>query len=152
MTLLDKLDYAKNLPPGHYGIREAEEAVKREYAKVRDVERSLYRKIRDYEITSLQDAADFCGALCYRLGSKPIRRVVSNSRSIWNYRVGGHYNSQKREIHLPGRYFCVSILIHETTHHIMYVEGYKGPAHGEQYIEILRMLYEIAEAVLREGR
>lgn len=142
---LDKLQKAKSLPLGHYGLAEAYELVEIEYGACREQERKLLKQYKfKNRYFELQEAANLCGAICSAIGHKQIKRVVIRSKEIHPC-AGAEYNSSKKEIHFPHSTIHLSSLLHELAHHF---DPHAG--HGTRFMEMQELVYEIANSILNK--
>ncbi len=58
--------------------------------------------------------------------------------------ASAHYDPNSKSIHVKGDWLSVTTLVHETAHHIHGVERYGGAPHGDEFLEIEKMLFEIS--------
>jgi hypothetical protein len=147
INLFKRLEEASKLPLGHYEKKKAEEDVIKEYflCHKKEVEIArFFKKKRGWFDNKVQEAANFCGFLCEEIGSKKIKTLVINSDKVPLF-SGGCYNTWTREIYFPDGYLPIYLLIHETSHHIQHIERIEGSIHGEEFVEIEQMLFEIAK-------
>jgi hypothetical protein len=152
----------KELPPGHVGIREAEEALTKEYAACKEIEQAFCKqmgKAWSGSFLSYQEAADFSASLCRALGTRVIKAVRPIPPET-SYGVGGYYS--QRTIYVGrGNPNLVShwrifrnnpykdglkyiVILHETAHHIQYEECmWAGGTHGKDFLAIEQMFFKV---------
>jgi hypothetical protein len=143
---MQRLNAVKKLPPGHVAIREAEEAVEKEYLAASKQEAAFCKKYkRRVLFASLQEAADFSGNLCRVVGSRLIKEVRYKEPGYEH--CGAYYRLQNRTIYMPSYGITITTLTHETSHHICNVESLSersasSPWHGENFLMIEQMLFD----------
>jgi len=142
MNVLERLAKAKQLPMGHYERTNAKKAVEAEYAACHKQELDWESRLSVTRFDDIQKAVDFCYWLCASIGSRPIRRLVVNSPDV---KVGmAHYDANTKSIHFKYNWLTTAVLVHETAHHIKWVERYRGDSHGKEFLEIEKLLFEVA--------
>jgi hypothetical protein len=146
VSLLAKLAESQKLPLGHYGRKEAQEAVDKEYHACHEQVKVLVKQYRiKKRYFEPQEAVDFCAEMCERLGSKPLKYIVIRSKDVGPC-VGAHYDYGT--IHFPHNYIQTSTLLHELTHHLAVESHYHG--HGKIFLELQALLYEAAADHLKK--
>ena len=143
LSPLKRLEEAGWLPLGHYERKEAQEAVNKEYALIHSLERELKPMLPVQYVDTLQEAATFCYKLCTAIGSRPVKKLVVSTRIVPRT-ASACYVPWEKAIHFNYRCFHISTLIHETAHHVHFVEQYGGEMHGREYCEIVKLLYDVA--------
>ena len=132
----------KLLPPGHVEIARAKEKLKQEYAMCSAQEEAFekkWKKKNSLYIEGYQEIADFAASLCRALGTKPIKMVMAKEPGT---EYAGAYYKQKT-IYCNSR-TSVRTIVHETTHHIMFLEYFReycNAVHGEKFCEVEGMLF-----------
>lgn len=134
---------ARELPPGHVGIREAQEALKKEYAKASEQERQFSKRWRGPKyLNSLQEAADFSANLCRSIGTRRVIREVRSPLEANHQWAAAYYSPAGLSIYVPGTPILTITLIHETAHHIVFVEAIPGTTHGAGFLEVEQLLFD----------
>ena len=130
----------KNLPPGHVGIRKAEEVVDREYAKSREIERAFWKRWKgERTLRSLQEIADLSAELTLALGTRRLIREARNNDQPW---CGGYYQPGTRTLHLTPP-TPIWVVVHETAHHVCHIEGLATTSpHGKDFQMVEQMMFD----------
>jgi len=151
VSLLEDYEDSKKLPLGHYGRKEAKEAVDREYELCRQVEARWMKRLRKrlsnrFPIAQTEVWAPlWAEKLCRSIGSKPPKQVLFNCPAY----AGGMYLPVKKTVLLKP-YASISTLVHELAHHICHIEGFFRANHGEKFIWAEEVLFETLETILKE--
>lgn len=141
--LLDNLKESQKLPLGHYGRKEAEKAVDKEYDLSREVSSRWYPKVRKVwggiSITP-EEGARIIGKLTVILGVSKLKRIVFSSPDVHSHAVA-HYC--RNEIHFRGSWCNLMTLIHEFSHHVHRNDwGVRGESHGKEFAEVMDYVFE----------
>ena len=139
MNCLTLLEKTSKLPIGHYGKKEAQEAVDNVYKACHEQARDLIKKHKiKKKYFEPQEAFDFCAEICNSLGHKQLNKIVLRSPDVSEF-AAAHYKN--KEIHFKYTAICISVLLHELTHHLChkyYAE------HGKLFLEMQELAYECA--------
>ena len=137
---------AKKLPLGHYDRTKAAHLLDLEYRASSENERLLMKKFKlPSNIKSLQEAANLSGFVCKQLGVKPIKKIRISTIEV---EIGvAHYNGEKKEIVCKPFSWCsVSIILHETAHHVIQVEKNMSGVHHKDFLWVEELLFEVAKS------
>ena len=100
--VLDRLQKARALPPGHYGLKAAESAVQKEYEASHTQEclweKRFLRKMKKMNL-DLEEARLLLEGVCSQLGErKKAPKLVLNSRDL-HPEAGAHCDYARKELH-----------------------------------------------------
>ena len=137
ISVVDRYYASRSLPLGHYGRRDAERALDKEYAASRQVE-DKYRKAVRGKRVGLQEAAHIVYRLCDGIGTKLMKQVVDMSSTSQRNPC---YMPNERSIHIPVP-CSITILVHETAHYVADIE-YRYYGHGKIFCEVEDLLFEV---------
>lgn len=140
-TSVERNHYASSvLPLGHIERTKAKEAVKEEYAACNKQEKEYTKRVwgkKPPPQFTTEQVMPVCIALCKAIGSKPPKGVLLTDKP-WNY-----YRFSSKTIHLF-KVVRITSIIHELAHHVANVERMnKGGMHGEGFLEVERILFDI---------
>lgn len=135
--LLDALEKAQSLPPGHMGKAAAAEKIKEIYSQCRGVEAKWIKRFPKKINTELGSPLKFCNEICDMLGQKRLNEIIFNSKDV-HTQAGAHYNHATKSIHFKWASIWFTTLVHELTHHF----GHSN--HGKGFCEIENFLFQVA--------
>lgn len=142
--MFDKLAESRKLPLGHYGRRDAQDRVDREYAACREISVKWCKKLkRKAWVLTADQVRTLYRELGECIGQRPLRRVTFRSTEVHSM-AAAHYKS--REIHFRGDSASFATAVHEYTH---YAAG-SHHGHGPVFCEILDFLFPIALGIWKD--
>ncbi len=138
LTLDQKFEYSKTLPPGHVDRELFSREVREIYSACGEIEKKWRRRFRKkLPRYSLEEAIAFCQKMCEMLGERPIRAIVLKSPDVKTW-ASAHYNGRK-EIHFKWDTIHFDVLVHELTHHFS-----PDSSHGKDFCDMEEFLFGIA--------
>ncbi|MFA5187139.1 MAG: hypothetical protein WC551_11710 [Patescibacteria group bacterium] len=139
-ALLRKYAESRDLPEGHVGRRQAEEALNREYQRCSEIERFWRKRMQppcDYFKDS-EVALQFVNSICVGLGERPVKAV--NFKNPLLPDASAWYNRTDKTINTSHTWIHWTTLVHELTHHFKECFAH---GHGEVYCTTLNTVYSL---------